>query len=106
MLNKIKINDRIKKFKDILNKTLFDKNGYLSINEIKNINNSDLKNFKQLCIDIKSFNKYPTDIFARYQIHHINEQLNKMKPEQKNVICNNIKLFLIILNEIEYCKEK
>ena len=104
--NKIKVNDRIKKFKDILNKTLFDKNGYLSVNEIKNLNNSDLKNFKQLCIDIKSFNKCPTEIFAKYQIHHINEQLNKKKPEQRNVICNNIKIFLNILNEIENIKKE
>ena len=77
--------NEIKKFDNIINsfyellKSIFlDKNGNISL---KAFNDSDIKNLKQICKDMKSFNQDPQEHFIKFYNFYINNEFLKLDSE-------------------------
>ena len=86
-LYNVAINDFYKLLKIIF----FDKNGDLLISS--SINNSEIKNLKNICKAMNTFKADPFEYFSLYQKTFINFQLNKMDEKSKAQIIQKITQF-------------
>ena len=84
-INEIKKFDNIiNNFYDLLRDIFSDKNGNILL---KTFNDSDIKNLKQICKEMKSFNQDPQEHFIKFYNFYINNEFLKLDSEidKKNI---------------------
>jgi len=91
----IKINNIINSFYELLKSIFFDKNGNISL---KAFNDSDIKNLKQICKDMKSFNEDPQIHFSKYHKIFINDKFQQLNSEiDKRKFADKLALFFNLM---------
>ena len=84
-------------FYNLINNIFFE-NGNISL---KSFNDSDIKDLKQICKDMKSISQDPNECFSEYKKVFINTELKKLKNEnERKIILEKEALFIDKLNRI------
>ena len=91
-----KLRKTLASFYGLLNFIFFDKKGDLLIKEF---NKNDVKSLKPICKDMKSVNADPMEYYSEYKLTFINDQLDKLNEESREILSNKIKTFFVSLED-------